>query len=159
MRKFYYEIANVPTLIEKAASWIGTPYQHMGRTKKAGVDCIHFVGMLLTEMGLLRELKMSGFYPTDWYDYGQELMTDTIANHAANCMEAGIIAQYSPEDMTCETGDMICLKVLSQVTNHVVIKLDKNRIIHAVPSAGVVYDNLDRWKNNIARVYKFYYEE
>ncbi len=39
-------------IVAEARSWLGTPYQHQGRTKGKGVDCLGLVAMVGRALGL-----------------------------------------------------------------------------------------------------------
>lgn len=49
-------------LLAIARSWLGTPFQHQGRLKGIGVDCIGLVIEVYREAGLLSAVGL----PTDW---------------------------------------------------------------------------------------------
>lgn len=39
-------------IAQAAESWIGTPFQHQGRSKHRAVDCANFVALVAHEVGL-----------------------------------------------------------------------------------------------------------
>lgn len=59
---------SVDQLLAEARSWLGTPYQHQGRTK-FGVDCIGYVMCVYHSLNpwphVMRETRTYGMRPTD----------------------------------------------------------------------------------------------
>lgn len=52
-------------VVAEAQSWLGTPYHHMAKIKKAGVDCGQLLVAVYTECGLVEPFE-TGDYPADW---------------------------------------------------------------------------------------------
>jgi len=60
-------------------SWKGTPYRHRTGVKGKGVDCIHLVGCVMVEAGVLRRFEVPD-YPSDWHlHHTDELLREGIA--------------------------------------------------------------------------------
>jgi len=61
-------------------SWVGTPFKHKTAVKGKGCDCIHLVGCVFQEMGLLVfNKKTVPDYPPDWHLHNtRELLSEGI---------------------------------------------------------------------------------
>jgi cell wall-associated NlpC family hydrolase len=53
-------------VVWEALTWLGTPYQHMGRVKGQGVDCGMFLAEVFHGCGFIPKLAIED-YPEDWY--------------------------------------------------------------------------------------------
>lgn len=62
------------------AEWEGTPYRHHCGVKGLGTDCIHFVGRVMEELGILKWRKtLIPDYPRDWHLHNtRELLLDNL---------------------------------------------------------------------------------
>lgn len=60
------EIVERQAVVTEAASWLGTPYHHMGRVKGAGVDCAMLPAEVYAAVGLIPYLDIA-YYPADWH--------------------------------------------------------------------------------------------
>lgn len=68
-------------LLTIARSWLGTPFQHQGRLKGVGVDCIGLVIEVYREAGLLTRLG----FPEGWNytGYGRQANKNTVQDFLA----------------------------------------------------------------------------
>jgi cell wall-associated NlpC family hydrolase len=60
------EQAQRAAVVAEALSWVGTPYHHMGRIKRVGVDCAMLPAEVYAACGLIPRQQV-GFYPMDWH--------------------------------------------------------------------------------------------
>ena len=65
---------------QRLAEWLDTPYRHHCGVKGMGADCIHFVGRVLEEMGILMWRKnLVPDYPRDWHLHNtRELLMENL---------------------------------------------------------------------------------
>jgi len=79
--KYYFEnLEEQKKLKIILEEWRGTPWRHHCGVKGLGTDCIHFVGMVLKEMNLIKWRKgMVPDYPADWHLHNtRELLKDAL---------------------------------------------------------------------------------
>ena len=64
-------------------SWLGTPWRHRGSVKGLGVDCIHFVALVMHNLGYFDLSKVVvPDYPPDWHLHNtRELLRETLRKH------------------------------------------------------------------------------
>jgi cell wall-associated NlpC family hydrolase len=68
MKDYFDDIERREKLLAILESWLGTPFRHHSGVKGLGTDCIHFVGRVFEEMGLVRWKKdIIPDYPRDWH--------------------------------------------------------------------------------------------
>jgi cell wall-associated NlpC family hydrolase len=53
-------------VVAEAASWLRTPYHHMGRVKGGGVDCLMLLAEVYEAAGVIPHVEIP-FYPPDWH--------------------------------------------------------------------------------------------
>ena len=53
-------------VVTEAASWLRTPYHHMGRVKGGGVDCLMLLAEVYEAVGVIPHVEIP-FYPPDWH--------------------------------------------------------------------------------------------
>lgn len=81
MVKYYFEsIEKQKELKNILESWVGTPYKHHIGVKGMGCDCIHFVGCVMEEMGLLAfDRRTVPEYSRDWHLHNtREILAEGI---------------------------------------------------------------------------------
>lgn len=63
-----FRVATRDDVIREALSWLGTPYQHMGRKKgpSGGCDCATFVADVFHNVGLITKVKID-YYAQWWH--------------------------------------------------------------------------------------------
>ncbi len=138
--------------IKIVESWIGTPYHHMWHTKGRGADCSLFIAECLKEQGILKEVIVKDYYPTDWQLNGQHLLEHTIENVKLE-KELQIIELKSNNNLMF--GDIMVFTFVSTgIPHHSAIYTGDNIIVQ-VGKGGVtktLYDN--RWQKHLVSVYR-----
>lgn len=153
MSEYFAKPEHQEAALRAVDTWVGTKYEHLGGTKR-GVDCVHFVGCLLVEIGLLDRLDSLDYYTHDWYAARNDLMCATIERHLDGFLKPGITGRQVSD--LPKFGDLVCLRIASPVVNHTVFMLSASRFAHAVPKAGVIKDDLIRWRPSVVKVYRFF---
>ena len=103
-------------ILERARTWIGTPYKKAGRDRRRGVDCLNYVGLSYVEAGILSRLPEHRDYaPGFWRKPG-----DTILEAIEEGLES-IVAPYESTHF-CDTdralwrpGDLLCVSQLRRL--------------------------------------------
>lgn len=120
-------------VVAEARTWVGTPFHHMNRVKRAGVDCAHLV-IGVMEAALSRFPHDPGRYPTDWMKHGGP-------SFAARFL--AVLNHYGHEvQEPAQPGDLIVFRYGLYIS-HMAICVGGNRIVHAVRRVGVLEDDLD----------------
>jgi NlpC/P60 family putative phage cell wall peptidase len=108
-----------PQIVAEARQWIGTPFQHQGRLRGVGVDCVGLVLCVMRDLGLGDWLEDFTNYPRQpvgdqvllaCRDRLQEIPFSVVrpgdvmvfrlprsACHAAIATDNGMIHAYSPQ--------------------------------------------------------------
>jgi len=74
MKWYFEDIKNQRRLKKSLDSWIGTPHMHRVGVKGKGVDCIHFVGCVMVEVGAVQNFYIQD-YDRDWHLHrGEQLL-------------------------------------------------------------------------------------
>jgi NlpC/P60 family putative phage cell wall peptidase len=121
-------------IVAAARSWIGTPYQHQGRRKGVGCDCL---GLLV---GVWRELGGAvGHIPPytpDWAEAaGRETLAEGLASH---------LAAIDPKD--AREGDVALFRWRAHLpAKHGAILTAPDRMVHAQEGARVTEVALSPW--------------
>ena len=127
--KYYFENLEKQKQLKKILDeWIGTPFRHHCGVKGLGCDCIHFVGRVLEEVGLLSWKKdLIADYPSDWHLHNtRELLKEAIEREL-NVEEVGFDNLIN--------GDII-LSHYGQASSHAAIYFDEH-IYQAINDIGV----------------------
>jgi len=147
----------------RANAWVGTPYQHGGKTIGLGIDCVHFVENLCYEIGIITQITQIvdyGYYPPTWYLTRENAIVEAIDYYLANYLNPAMTYQMSETDLSNRAGDLLCLQIKSPVINHVAIKLLGNEIVHANTRAKrVVKESVEGYLKYLRRVYSFWRAE
>ena len=61
MKPFFRTKERENRLLEVLESWEGTPFRHRVGVKHFGVDCAHFVGCVLIELGIIESFKVTKY--------------------------------------------------------------------------------------------------
>jgi NlpC/P60 family putative phage cell wall peptidase len=137
---------NSEDIITEARSWIGTPYQHQGRLKGVGCDCLGLV------LGVWEALKgpLPEKVPPYGKDWAQVDARDPLAAAAARHLvpvPPGVIG----------AGDVLLFRWRPHVAaKHLGIAVDAARMIHAHDDAAVSEVNISKaWMKKLAFRYKF----
>jgi cell wall-associated NlpC family hydrolase len=138
--------------------WMGTPYRHLWMKKQRGADCSLFVGAILKELGIIRNV-VHDIYPPDWYVHSNklDLIRDGFAEHIKAEMANGF-ALVKIESIKCiMRGDMLTFStVKTGVTNHAGIMLDPpTTFVHSVRGRGVSLMNWGKyWEEKTTAIYR-----
>lgn len=128
--------------------WKGTPYKHHTGVKGMGCDCIHFVGCVMEEIGLLSfDRKTVPQYPRDWHLHNtREILAEGIEKRL-NVNKHGI-----NDDML--NGDII-LSHYGKASSHAGIFFD-NYVYQALDGIGVRKINFgdQKFKKQMKFVYR-----
>ena len=99
-------------VLVEAASWLRTPYHHMGRVKGGGTDCLMLLAEVYEAAGVIPHVDIP-FYPPDWHLHrGAERYLDGLMRYAREISEpakrrrCGAV-QIRP--LLCAWGDRCCL--------------------------------------------------
>ena len=129
----------VTKYLEKARSYINTPFKHQGRNKN-GLDCIGIVVVPLNDIGFFTYENKN--YRK--YGLGGEII-DVLSKY---CYEVEKPFKYMAGDI------LLFSKGASQ---HLAIYTDKNTIIHAHNFVGKVVEHslTQDWEINITKVFRY----
>ena len=138
--------------------WIGTPYRHLWMTRGRGADCSLFVGAVLMEIGVVKQV-VHDFYPPDWYlNTKKEIVLETFARNIFGQLHEGFTIQQIPLDSPLMRGDIpgFCTVPQTGVTNHTGILLDPPTVfLHSIQGRGVSHMNWGRWwKDRMTVLYR-----
>lgn len=84
MVKYYFENKEKQIELKKILDeWLNTPFRHKCGVKGLGCDCIHFVGKVLEEMGIMQwRNDMVPDYPKDWHLHNtREALQEAICKY------------------------------------------------------------------------------
>jgi len=113
-------------VVAEAATWLRTPYHHMGRVKDAGTDCLMLLAEVYEAAGVIPHVDVP-FYPPDWHLHrGIERYLEGLMHYARE--HAG----------PPRPGDAVLFK-FGRCFAHGAIVVAWPRLIHAWHNAGVVY--------------------
>jgi NlpC/P60 family putative phage cell wall peptidase len=131
-------------IVAAARTWIGTPFEHQGRLKGAGVDCAGLV------VGVAREL---GLPHADVDGYGR--------NPRRALLEAELAAQMDPIALAeLRPGDVLLFRIEREPQHlGIVSSIEPLAVVHAFSGAGLmrcVEHSLDyRWQRRIIGAYRY----
>jgi cell wall-associated NlpC family hydrolase len=141
-------------LTAEIASWLGTKYRHLGRSKGGGVDCGNFVGLVLKNLGIISTVE-EFYYSRDWYVHGNvDLLVEGFARHV-KLYGRGICAVLCQGDQALP-GDILCMRLYNDTcpAHHAAICLKDNEIADSLEEIGVSkHDWNYKWR---ARTIKFF---
>jgi NlpC/P60 family putative phage cell wall peptidase len=136
-------------VIAEARRWMGTPFQHQGRTRGLGCDCRGLVGGVAVALGLVP--------PTWWADFDQRFggyPTQPPPGMMARACDAFMVPTDDPQP-----GDVVIIAFASD-PQHMGILADYAHgglsLIHAIAygSAGVREHRLSpTWRALVTRAY------
>jgi NlpC/P60 family putative phage cell wall peptidase len=111
-------------VIAEAATWLRTPYHHMGRLKGVGCDCLTLLAEVYGRVGAIPRIVIP-YYPPDWHLHrGVERYMDGLLNYAREIEAAG-------------PGDVALFR-FGRCYSHGAIVTDWPRLIHAWHAGGVM---------------------
>lgn len=132
-------------IVEEARSWIGTPYEHMGRTKGIGVDCSQHVIAVAIALGYLPEdFQLPRHAPRPH---------PRIFDRLRAYLKEVAVAEAKPGDVL-----VLCFDLKKRIPQHMGFKTDVG-ICHLSPLtdlARVVEHHIDAWvTERIVSVWRF----
>jgi cell wall-associated NlpC family hydrolase len=117
-------------VVAEAATWLRTPYHHMGRVKGSGVDCLMLLAEVYEAAGVIGHVEVP-FYPPDWHLHrGVERYLEGLMRHAREIPNTA--------DSPPQPGAAVLFK-FGRCFAHGAIVVAWPRLIHAWHNAGVVY--------------------
>lgn len=125
----------VGTLLDSAASWVGTPFCPNAKIRGGGVSCQMLAGEIYRECGFFTdELIPEG--PMDWGNASTEsLIARWVESLPGKFNERNVHDVRYP-------GDLIGFK-LGGCVHHLGVMLTGNKFIHCLPKAGVMLNRID----------------
>lgn len=120
-------------VVAEAASWLRTPYHHMGRIKGAaglpsgagGVDCLTLLAEVYERAGVIRHVVIP-FYPPDWH-----------LHRSDELYLGGVLDRATEVPGPPQPGDIAIFK-MGRCFAHGAIVTRWPRLIHAHYDAGVI---------------------
>lgn len=139
-------------VVEAARSYIGTPFNHQGRTKGVELDCVGLVLSVAEDLGIIgRDGKLVRRY--DYRDYGPQPVGTEVLDHCKVRLVFKPIQDIKP-------GDVICTKIPENPT-HTAIVSEMHGVLHMIHaySAGrqqCVEHIIDiKWRRRIVAAFAF----
>jgi cell wall-associated NlpC family hydrolase len=118
-------------VLAEAASWLRTPYHHMGRVKGGGTDCLMLLAEVYRVAGIIPHVEIP-FYPPDWH----------LHRNAERYLDG--LTRYAREiEGPPRPGDAVLYK-FGRCFAHGAIVVAWPRLIHAWHNAGVVCADADQ---------------
>lgn len=121
-------------IIETARQYVGTPFQHMGRTAR-GLDCVGLIVRVAQDLGL------SDY---DLRAYHAQPKANVFSKAWRDCPDIRRVANLKD----AQPGDILTM-ALPSYPCHVVLLAEQGRIIHALAQRGQVCEhrlNQTWWK-------------
>lgn len=139
-------------IVRAAKEWLGTPYHHLARIKKAGADCAMFPLSVYQECGVIPKEFEPAPYPMQWHLHrSEELYLKTIEPFAQEIpSDVRNAASWQPAP-----GDFIVFK-FGRAFSHGAIVVDWPVIIHSYIPHGVQLGDALRDGEIIGREIKFF---
>ena len=131
----------------KAREWVGTPYEHHGRTKGTTCDCVGLI------VGVGAEIGLDSLYRR--FDYSDHPKAEMLLR------ETGAVLQEQPDRLQPVAGEVVAITVrMVGEPQHLAIIGefdDRLTLIHAfLKEERVVEHGLtDWWQRRIMRVYRY----
>jgi cell wall-associated NlpC family hydrolase len=118
-------------VVAEAATWLRTPYHHMGRAKGSGTDCLMLLAEVYEAADVIPHVEVP-FYPPDWHLHrGVERYIEGLTRYAREIANGA-------DDPSPQPGDAVLFK-FGRCFAHGAIVVAWPRLIHAWHNAGVVY--------------------
>lgn len=115
-------------VIFEARKWLGTPYRHHARVRRAGADCATLLVEVFEKAGLIPHQELPDYSP-QWHENREfQLYLDVVMKH---CKEI----EGPPKP-----GDLVMWK-FGHVLSHGAIVVAWPRIIHSMLGQGVILDD------------------
>jgi len=132
-------------VVDRARSWIGTPYHHGAAVKGHGVDCARILAEVFHEAGLVEKIE-PGFYTRDWHLHrGEEHYLSRIEDYCkrVDSSEASLNDRLDcVKDWVVHPGNILIWRI-GRTFSHAAIVTKWERAVHAsFPSRCVEEFNL-----------------
>jgi len=118
-------------LVAEAETWLRTPYNHMGRVKGGGTDCLMLLAEVYHAVGVIPFVEVP-FYPPDW----------NLHREAERYLEG--LMRYAPEINGPPERGAVAVFKFGRCFAHGAIVMAWPRLIHAWYDAGVVFGGADQ---------------
>lgn len=115
----------IQSVLDEAATWIGTPWHHNARVKGAGVDCAHFLCAVYEAAGLVLPIDL-GYYPQEWH----------LHQDRSRFLE--VLSEYADQVDAPLPGDVAMFRY-GRHPAHGSIVVDWPTVVHAHRGEAVVY--------------------
>ena len=81
---------NGAAIVAEAKSWLGTPYHHGGRVKRAGCDCATFIAEVAIALGLIPNIDIPRESGAHFLENADPRYLETVLQYADEIPEADI---------------------------------------------------------------------
>lgn len=146
MQPYFQSPERVLQIVCEARSWIGTPFQPHGRSKRAGVDCVNLVAQCYIATGFIQS-----FTPPPYRMNGGEYLAASAVEQFIQAL--GIFAQVDPRDP--QPGDCVALR-WGRISHHVGIVTRPPLFVHTYRGVNAFEAGLDdpTIKNRVTALYR-----
>jgi cell wall-associated NlpC family hydrolase len=122
-----------------ARSYLGTPYVHLGRSKRNGIDCLGLILCTAHDLGL-----------TDWDDTAYTDQPDV--EHLRECLERFC----RPVEGEMAAGDVLLFSIADS-PQHLGFCVEPGRMIHAYQTPMRVVDHAidGKWRRRLVGTYRW----
>jgi cell wall-associated NlpC family hydrolase len=124
------EQAQREAVVAEAATWLRTPYHHMGDVKGVGVDCAMILVRVYGAAGIIPADLDPRPYPFDWH------------LHRSDERYLGWLGQYGALVDEPQIGDVVVWK-FGRCYSHAGIYIGDRRVIHSYLGIGVYESGMD----------------
>lgn len=127
-------------IVEKARTYLGTPWHHTGRKKEVGIDCVGLIVSVFSDLNL---------YHVDNVNYSMEDEYPSLISFVEKCC----IPLENKQALVA--GDILVFRG-KRLYNHVGFFAPNNSVIHTYASVNAVVEHdIDRfWSKNLQVVYR-----
>lgn len=130
---------------DEAATWLGTKFHDCARIKGVGVDCGMFPLAVYVKIGLARDFD-PGHYSVQVHLHKPDTKyVDYVRSQMRQIWESDV-----------KPGDLVIYKEGFAFAHSAIVIEWPNKIIHAVVSKGVMYDDAQRYGRLQKREKEFY---
>ncbi len=98
-------------ILAEAVKWLGTPYAKSEAVRGEGVDCLHFIGGVLRDLGILTRIPERDYNYGFWRTPGVDLIREGV-EEAIKLLAPGFCAVRLPSGAPREPGDFVCFAQL-----------------------------------------------
>jgi NlpC/P60 family putative phage cell wall peptidase len=131
-------------IVAEARTWIGTPFQHQGRTKGKGVDCIGLLYGVAKNLGIAPDIKS---LPQEYIGYKRIPENGRLQAALNTYMEPIRMSQVGP-------GDVLLFAYKIGQPQHVAIYTG-DTLIHAYNKKCTEHSMSAAWRRRLCGAYRF----